>query len=150
MILRPGTERDLPGVYELVKLAHAEAPRYQMHPLSMERIENLGHLTQTNPDFFLYVVERGHELLGYIVGAVVDAHFSDIRQACSISLYVRPPFRGTRAGYLLLKQLADTGAALGANEACISVSSGICVDQTVRLAVALGFTSYGHTLVKQL
>lgn len=150
MKLRAGVEADLPAVYELVKLAHAEAPRYQQHPLSMERIEHLGWLTQNAADFFLRVVEHNGRLVGYIVGALTPAHFADITQACSISLFVLPEYRGTRAGYLLLSELAEVGRQRGAAEAALSVSSGICVEQTVRLAEALGYINYGHTLVKQL
>lgn len=150
MRLREGTAADLGGVYELVKLAHAEAPRYRQHALCMERIEHLGNLTQQSPDVFLYVVEHAGQLAGYLVGAVVESHFSAIRQACSISLFVHPGFRGTRAGYLLLRQLAAAGQERGAQEACISVSSGVCVSQTERLAAALGFENFGHSLVKQL
>jgi L-amino acid N-acyltransferase YncA len=148
--IRPGTSQDLPAVYALVALAHAEAPRYRQHQLSAAKIEHLGALTQDHPDFFLYVVEHQAAIIGYIVGAVVEAHFSELRQACSISLFVHPDWRGTRAAYLLLKQLGETGSRLGAREATLSVSSGICVEQTVRLAEALGYVNFGHTLVKQL
>lgn len=150
MIVRPGFRADLPHVYALVKLAHAEAPRYNQHPLSMEKIESLGELTQEDPNFFLLVAENDGCIVGYLAGAITPSHFSDITQACSISLYVAPERRGSRAAYMLLRALAEVGAGLGATEACISVSSGICVEQTVRLAEKLGFVNYGHSLVKQL
>lgn len=110
--IRPATAADLPWLLEqVVAFDRFYGARRSLLPPTVEKAEAklaylIGHV-------FLIAEDAARGPLGFIAGIVAPHWMSEREQLSEILWWVDEPFRGSRAGLLLLNAFVAKGRALG-------------------------------------
>jgi len=87
---------------------------------------------------------------GFLWGGCYEIPWSDKKLAMDTLLYVKPEFRGTKAGWLLMLAWERWAKEQGAVEVQISIASGIHEERTGSFYERLGYTKTGTQYRKEV
>lgn len=119
--IRPGTESDVVNLFKLCVQMHRETDFKHISINPEKVISNLGFWIN---DGLLLVAEKDDKLIGMMFASVKKPWFSDEEYATEDILYVVPEYRGTRAGFLLVRGLLDWVKEKGFKHVRAGVSTG--------------------------
>jgi len=119
--VRRATEDDRLNLFKLCIQMHQETD-FQAVALNPEKVINsLGLWINGNLSL---VVVKDSDIVGMLFASVNTPWFSDERYATEDILYVTPEYRGTRAGYLLVRGFMDWVKQTGVKHVRAGVSTG--------------------------
>lgn len=121
MKVRLATPDDLLSVFKMIAKMHTETD-FGNVPLNPEKV--LQWLNGWIHQGTMWVADADGEAVGVLCWSRKDAWFSDIMFASEDLFYVLPEFRGTRAGYLLMKQFVEHAKNIGAHHCRAGVATG--------------------------
>lgn len=119
--IRPATESDRLALFKLCVAMHEETDfrNYTLNPQKM--LHGIGFWMH---NALLLVAVKDSELIGFFMGKVTQPWYSDDMAAVEDCFYVRPEHRGSRAGYLLVREFCSWAKAKGVRHVRAGVSSG--------------------------
>jgi GNAT superfamily N-acetyltransferase len=119
--IRRATEDDRIALFKLSVHMHRETD-YRHVSVNPEKL--LTNLSLWLNDGLLLVVEKEQQVVGMLFASVRKPWFSDDDYASEDILYVVPEFRGTRAGYMLVRGLVEWVREKGIRHLRAGVSTG--------------------------
>jgi len=144
---RVATVEDIPAILEM---CHALVDETNEHntfvniPLHEGKTRTMLHRYITQPGmYFTGIAEIDGEIVGALFGHIVEYYFCHYKLAQDIAWYVKPEFRGTFAGVVLLKEFERWSSDHGASEVCIAIATGIYAERTGKLLEKRGFGHVG-------
>lgn len=142
-MIRTATAADIPRMLELADAMHAES-RFSLLRFSRAKTGALIEGLIDNPDGLALVAERCGQVIGGFIGFVTPHFCSDDLAAYDFGLFIAPQYRGSRAGFALLKAYAEWANAKGALQINAGITTGVALDASTRLFQAAGFAHVGH------
>lgn len=103
-----------------------------------------------NPDVYVRLAVRGHEVLGAFFGVVTNVYFSAEKVAKDMAWFVRKNRRGSFAAVLLLSDFEEWAQGRGVRKVFLGQSSGVEMDATAILYQRLGYVVVGVNCVKAI
>lgn len=153
MTVRRATRADAPAIIAMGRELIAESPNYRGEPLSEEKVMALGERLQGTllaQDGCVLVTERDGELVGMMVICIVERFFGDGKFVTDLTLYVKPPYRGSLAFPRLVQAAERWARDQGVFKVVFGVSTEIHPQETVHAYQRMGYTLNGYTLTKWL
>ena len=146
---RIATLDDIPDILEMCRALVDETNEHNTFvniPLHEGKTTNMLRRYIQSPDlYFTGIAEIEGEIVGALFGYIGEYYFCHNKLATDIAWYVKPEFRGTFAGVILLKQFERWASAHGASEVCIAIATGIYAERTGNLLEKRGFNHVGGT-----
>jgi GNAT superfamily N-acetyltransferase len=141
VLIRPATKDDAAVILSLARAMHAES-RYRSLPFSTERTGALvAALIEGRGAIFLY--EREGQVIGMMAGAVGPLYFAEVDFAYDVALFVLPEYRGTLAGWRLVKRFMAWAKEQGVAMVDIGISTCVNTERTGALYERVGLAHVG-------
>uniref|UniRef100_A0AAU6W040 Aminoglycoside acetyltransferase n=1 Tax=Pseudomonas phage Ulina01 TaxID=3138549 RepID=A0AAU6W040_9CAUD len=96
------------------------------------------------------IVFDDNEAVGFLWGFCCALPWNPAKLAMDTLLYVEPHYRGSRAGYKLVKAWEEWARERGATSVQLSVASGIHEDKTAEFYQRMGYNHIGTEYRKEL
>ncbi|WP_299406781.1 GNAT family N-acetyltransferase [uncultured Roseobacter sp.] len=140
---------DTKALLALCKAMHAETD-YRKIPFSNEIMgAHIIMYLDTPATHRIFVHKEAGRLQGALFGHVSPYFFSEARIANDDLLYVAPEYRSLRITRKLIKAFEVWAMTCGAQEICLSVSTGLSEDRAEKLLNRQGFARIGAIFKKQ-
>lgn len=144
IMLRRFTLDDIPQLLTLCEALYLENKNFKIGFDFKVVINTLtGILASDDACGFVYEVDDS--IVGMALGVLGDTAFSSQKVARDLGIYVAPSFRGSRAGYELIKSFTEW-AKQNAAMTLVSFNSGIETESTLKILEKCGYESIGTTL----
>lgn len=112
-MIRDLRAEDLPSLLALAREMH-RAGVYAAYPMDEARVSYIMSKLIELPDVLTIGYESGGELVGAVVGEVIQDLWIDVQVGVDHAFYVKEAARKSRAGVLLLRAFEDWCVARGA------------------------------------
>lgn len=140
---------DVPKIVEILAAMHHES-RYAAWPLEPEKLRGLVQGLIGYKDGACIVVEEAGELVGVLLGLVMEFFFSRQRVASELVHYMRPAFRGSLAETQLAQWFIEWAEATDAVEIQSGGWVGVPELEAEAFYSGLGFTSSCRSFAKEI
>jgi GNAT superfamily N-acetyltransferase len=152
MVIRGGIPGDEVLLMSMGERMWHESDHFKRHPHDLQTIKDLSHAVNTNPYYECFVAELNGKPVGMWVGYMHRVWFShaDVMAVSDLVFYVDKEHRGTSAAIRLLRAVETWGAAMGAVENTVGLSSGIDTEKTTCFFEKMGYTHGASIMVKEL
>lgn len=148
--VRECTVLDLLALSDLAMKYSYEAQKHDNFPVDFEYMVSTAAKATLSDNSVILACFRGNDIIGMLWGYIGRLPWSKNTLAFDAILYVTPEYRGTKAGYLLMKGWEGWAKDKGAVAVQISVASGIHEEQTGEFYEKLGFSPIGRQYRKEL
>lgn len=146
MTMRAATIEDVPAIVALGELMHAESPHFAGLAWDADKVaRTVAHLIDS-PRGFVQVVEREGQIVGGVMALAVEHWSSSDLTACDLAVFIHPERRGGMLAARLLTAYRQWAEGLGCKLVQFGILTGVAVEQTEGLAVALGWKRQGVVL----
>lgn len=151
IVIRYAEAQDWPEFFRLVKLMHAES-RFAKYPLIEERMRKVfdDHLQHLNIACCLLAVNKDQQIVGMLMGYVIELFFADERVAQDRLFFVQPVSRGSSAAVRLLSAFRAWAQKRGAQEVSINMSVAVDMSRFNRFMTHMGFACCGSNFYHPL
>ncbi|MGU2439561.1 GNAT family N-acetyltransferase [Burkholderia cenocepacia] len=139
MSIRQAIAADLPRILELGAQLHAESPRWNRIPFSVERAGLTMAKLLDSPDGTIFVHEADGLVTGGIAGMIQQHWASDAVVAHEVSFFISKDRRGGIAACRLICALDAWARIKGAAWLTVGTSTGVDPELTAQLYERLGF-----------
>lgn len=142
MFVRLALETDLDDIVEMARQAHEETLT-DAPPFSERKVREgfQAYLDTASPT--VWVVEQRRELIGMLLATISEYRFADGLYTTQELLFVKPENRGSRAAALMMKELIQWSAMLGAKEITGGVDNDYQSERTAKFLQHFGFKQVG-------
>lgn len=148
-MLRPLTTEDVPALLTLAKEMH-QGGVYAKYPMDEARVAHILRAVITEPAALSEGYEIRGELVGAILGEVIQDLWIDVMVAVDHAFYVAEAHRGSMAGARLLHRYAQWAADMGADVLRPIVYAGVDNDAASALLQRMGYVAAGTVHKKEL
>lgn len=119
-------------------------------PVILDYSLNQAALTILNDDGCFIIVFDDQRAIGFLWGFCCALPWNPAKLAMDTLLYVEPEYRGSRAGYKLVKEWELWARMRGASHVQLSIASGIHEEKTGEFYQRMGYTHAGTDYRKEL
>jgi len=141
--IEPGDENSL---IEMGQRMWEESPRFNAHPLSIEKLVELAKVIHTSPTVECFVAQYKNKIIGSWIGFQAALWYSNDTTVSDLVFYVDVEHRGSSAAFKLIKSAENWAKSIKANSISVGISSGIDTEKTTCFFEKMGYT-HGATLV---
>lgn len=149
MITRQATLLDMLLIAPLAS-RYAQEANTKGFPVELDYSLQQAALTVMNDDGCFLIVFDGSEAVGFLWGFCCQLPWNPTKLAMDTLLYVEPQYRGSRAGYMLVRAWESWAQERGAKAVQLSVASGIHEEKTGEFYQRMGYTHIGTEYRKEL
>lgn len=151
MKIRVAIELDLMPLLELAMSYVEEADRWMTLKFDADKAAMRAALAMDNPNQQIFIAYEGHQVLGFMWGAVTEMMWSSERIAYDIFLYVHPEHRNLTVAKGLVDAFEKWARVCRAKAIHVGANSGIFKDNAAAtLYETLGYDQGGRNFFKQL
>lgn len=142
---------DVEEVLMLARIMHQESQTYRQFPFDDAVFRGWLIAAVNEPKrFFCGVAEQDNEIVGAMLGVSMNMLFSSSKMASELGLFVRPAYRGGRAGLKLVRAFEEWARNNGCSLITVGVSAGITDERAVKFYEKLGFEKHGVALRREI
>ena len=145
-MIRDATIDDLPALVCLGRAMHAESPRFRKLRYDEQRAEGFLRWLLSGPHGMVAVADIDGRLVGGMAAMCVEHWCSPILVASDVALFVLPEHRGSITAARLIARFRQWARRRGAVLATVGISTGVHVDESQALYLALGAEHVGPLL----
>lgn len=117
-------------------------------PIEREWVRERLDMAVSHPETFLVVLAEDDGPVGMITAVAGPHGHSSRSRTASEFLFVLPQYRGSVAARRVIRRFSDWSDGLGAENATLSIASGVSPERTGRFFELLGFRPMGMTYQK--
>lgn len=146
--VRAATVDDIESIVALGACMAQESPVYRRKNYDHDKVRALLHALVAADNGIVFVATSG-EVIGMVMGMVVEEFFGHDLKAVELVVYVAPEHRGGSAAVKLVRAYEEKAFSMGVKEVVLGVSTNVHQEKTTRLYERMGYSSAGNSLVKR-